>query len=49
MQLLNISINPEVETRKGVYVEKTNLTTKGRGGNLCTLLKKEDQWLRERI
>lgn len=49
MHLLNKPINPEVEIRKDIYVEKLNLTTKGRGTNLCALFRRGDQWLRERV
>lgn len=47
--LLNNPIHPEGEIRKDIYVEKLNLTPKGRGTNLCALFGRRDHWLRERI
>lgn len=48
MHLLNKPISPELQRRKGIYFEKPNFTTTGRGRNLCALFKREDQKLRER-
>lgn len=49
MYLLNKQINPEVEMRKGIYMVKPNLITKGRGKNGCSIQERRLVAQRERI